>query len=147
METESVTVKVPANLLRLLEEKNYFGKPKDEWYINCVRQGIDGELNELSDIKEIRRLEKEYNIPQKNNDEQAEHIETVDRSITIKVPKEFDDFLQVLTKANGTTVEKYFVEELYGVLCSFYEGGHWDHYLEPLGKRLEKLADQVWQEI
>jgi hypothetical protein len=62
METENVSVKVPANLLRLLQEKNYFGKPKDEWYINCVRQGIDVELNKLSDAKDVRRLEKKYDI-------------------------------------------------------------------------------------
>ena len=61
METESVTVKVPANLMRLLEEKNYFGKTKDEWFTNSVGEGVDGELNEL-DIKEIRRLEKKYTI-------------------------------------------------------------------------------------
>lgn len=61
-EHENVTVQVPTNLLRLLEEKNYFGEPKDEWLINCVRQGVDGELNKLSDTREIRRLEKKYNI-------------------------------------------------------------------------------------
>jgi hypothetical protein len=61
-EYENVTVKVPTNLLRLLEEKKYFGKPKDKWLVNCVRQGIDVELNKLSDAKEIRRLEKEYGI-------------------------------------------------------------------------------------
>jgi len=60
METESVTVKVPANLMRLLEEKNYFSKTKDESFTNYVMQGIDGELNGLNDAKEIRRLEDKY---------------------------------------------------------------------------------------
>ena len=61
-EYENVTVKVPSNLLRLLEEKNYFGKTRDEWFIECVGQGVDAELNKLNDIKEIRRLEKKYGL-------------------------------------------------------------------------------------
>jgi len=78
---------------------------------------------------------------------EQEPIETVDRSVTIKIAKEFDDFLQLLTKANGTTPEKYLAEELYGVLCSFYQGGHMERLLDPFGNRLEKLANQVWQEL
>ena len=62
METENVTVKVPANLMRLLEEKNYFGKTKDEAFTNYATQGIDGELNKLNDQKEIRRLEDKYGL-------------------------------------------------------------------------------------
>ena len=62
METENAAVKVPANLMRLLEEKNYFGKTKDEWFIECVKQGVDAELNKLHDTKEIRRLEDKYGL-------------------------------------------------------------------------------------
>ena len=83
---------------------------------------------------------------QERNDEAAEPIETVNRTVTIKIAKEFDDFLQLLTKANGTTPEKYLAEELYGVLCSFYQGGHMERLLDPFGNRLDKLADQVWQQ-
>ena len=80
-------------------------------------------------------------------EQEQEPIETVDRSVTIKVAKEFDDFLQLLTKANGTTPEKYLAEELYGVLCSFYQGGYMEKLLDPFGNRLEKLAHQVWRDL
>lgn len=63
---ENVTVKVPENLMRLLEEKNYFGKTKEAWFANAVNEGVDKGLNELGrklgDWKEVRRLEKKYGL-------------------------------------------------------------------------------------
>lgn len=66
-EYENVTVKVPANLLRLLEEKNYFGKAKDQWFLQAVNDGIGSELDKLARIdgksfKEVRRLEEKYSL-------------------------------------------------------------------------------------
>jgi len=78
--------------------------------------------------------------------QEQEAIETVDRSVTIKIAKEFDSFLQILTKANDMTPEEFLANELYGILYNFYTGGHWDELLVPLGKRLDKLALQVWQQ-
>lgn len=62
MPTENVTLKVPSNLLRLLEEKSFFGKTKEAWFAECIRQGVDVELNKLKDQREIRRLEKKYGL-------------------------------------------------------------------------------------
>ncbi len=85
METESVTVKVPTNLLRLLQEKNYFGKTRDEWFTNCVKQGVDGELNKLRDTKRKSEDSKRsitYSLAsskekEKNGNKPRKHKETV----------------------------------------------------------------------
>jgi len=84
---------------------------------------------------------------QKCGDEAAEPIETVGRTVTIKIAKEFDDFLQILTKANDMTIEKFLSERVYAMLYNFYDGDYWGPLLEPLGKRLDKLALRVWQEL
>ena len=77
--SENVTTEIPANFLRLLEEKEYFGKTKEEWFINCVNQGVDVELNKLYDRKEVRRLEKKYNL---------EYLEpSFTRPFAVSVPK------------------------------------------------------------
>lgn len=64
IECENVIVKVPTNLLRLLEEKNYFGKTKAQFMTYCVNLGVDAYLNEL-DIAECRRLEDKYGLGEK----------------------------------------------------------------------------------
>jgi len=104
METENVTVKVPANLLRLLEEKNYFGKTKDESFTNYVMQGIDGELNELSDTKEIRRLEDKYALAiglglekAQNQDPAFEVPLTPEQYATMRAWIDAKDFIEIVT--------------------------------------------------
>jgi hypothetical protein len=64
IECENVTVKVPTNLLRLLDEKNYFGKTKAQFLTYCVSLGVDAYLNEL-DMAEWRRLEDKYGLTEK----------------------------------------------------------------------------------
>lgn len=54
-----VTVKVPKRLIALLEDQNYFGWAKEEYFTACMMRGTDCELNEL-DITEAQRLEKKY---------------------------------------------------------------------------------------
>jgi hypothetical protein len=71
-------------------------------------------------------------------------METVDRTVIVKLPKEFDDLLRMIANAQGETPEQILLEELYGVLYNFYEGNYLDdHYLVSLGKHLDKQCHDV----
>lgn len=54
-----VTVKVPKRLMRLLEDQDFFGWTKEEYFTACALRGTDCELNEL-DTTESLRLQKKY---------------------------------------------------------------------------------------
>ena len=43
-------------------------------------------------------------------------IETVTRTLTVTLPKQFDDYLESLAKAAGRTVESLMLEDLYSIL-------------------------------
>lgn len=77
-------------------------------------------------------------------------IATVDRTITVKLPKQFDDYLQTLAKALGRSVEKILLEDIYGVLDNFFSGGHNQSWIESVvsidnehGRQLEKQVQQI----
>lgn len=109
METETVTVIVPANLMRLLREKGYFGRTKDEAFANFARQGVDGELNKLKDQNEIRRLEDKYGLGVEffSEDPAFEVPLTPEQYATMRAWIEAKDFIEIFTgpgETKGTVI-------------------------------------------
>jgi hypothetical protein len=79
---------------------------------------------------------------------QTQQIETVQRTITVKLPKKFDSYLQGLARALNRTVESLLLEDLYAILENFFQGGFatgWtDEILDgELGKDLDEQVGQV----
>lgn len=104
METETVSAIVPANLMRLLREKGYFEKGKDEWFTSCVRQGVDVELNKLKDQSEIRRLEDKYGLGVEffSEDPAFEVPLTPEQYATMRAWLESKDFIEIFTGPGET---------------------------------------------
>jgi len=78
----------------------------------------------------------------------TEEIETVDRTITLKLPKNFDGYLQGLARALNRTVESILLDDLYAVLENFFQGGFATSWTEEildgeLGKNLDEQVSQV----
>lgn len=76
--------------------------------------------------------------------------DAVDRTITVKLPKQFDEYLQILAKGLGRTVEKILLEDMYSVLDNFFSGGHNQAWIESVvsidnerDKQLEKQIQQI----
>jgi hypothetical protein len=64
--------------------------------------------------------------------EQKPKIETVDVTLTIKIPKKYYEFLQGLAKMCQITVEYLLADELYRTLANFKQGGFieaWTEYV------------------
>ena len=79
-----------------------------------------------------------------------EKIETVERTITVKLPREFDEFLQKLAEKLNRTPEKILLKELYSVLESFFEGGFVKGLFEDItdydvehGRKLENQVSSI----
>jgi len=60
-DVEEINVKVPANLMRLLEAEHFFGCTRDQFLTKSIKRSIDVELNSLP-IEHMRRLERKYNL-------------------------------------------------------------------------------------
>jgi hypothetical protein len=54
-----VVVKVPKRLMQLLEDKDYFGWRKEDFFKMCVQAGTSSEISEL-DFSEVDRIGREY---------------------------------------------------------------------------------------
>ena len=54
-----LTIKVPKRLIQVLEDENYFGWNKEDFFVAAIKDGISCELSEL-DIDEVRRIHKKY---------------------------------------------------------------------------------------
>jgi hypothetical protein len=79
---------------------------------------------------------------------EKKQIETVDHTITVKLPKKFDTYLEGLARALNRSVESLLLEDLYHVLENFFQGGFatgWtDEILDgELGKDLDEQVSQV----
>jgi len=57
-ETVEVTIKVPKSLMDLLEEQNYFGWTKEEFFKTAIKSCIDITVNELTWDENQRFYEK-----------------------------------------------------------------------------------------
>jgi ribosome maturation protein Sdo1 len=72
-------------------------------------------------------------------------IETVDVTITVKIPKKYYEFLQDLAKMCRITVEYLLADELYCTLANFKKGGFieaWTENAESLDE-FEKQIEQI----
>jgi len=97
-------------------------------------------LKTLSKVRS-RRLRKARSM-------KTEKIETVDRTITVKLPRRLDEYLQGLARALNRTVENMLLEDLYAKLECFFQGGFAEDWtLEILdgseGKNLEQEVTEV----
>jgi len=54
-----VTVKVPKNIMDMLEKENFFGWDKEAFFSESVRHTIGAELSEM-DVDKTKRIYKEY---------------------------------------------------------------------------------------
>lgn len=74
-------------------------------------------------------------------------IETTERTLTVKLPKKFDDYLQGLARALNRTVESLLLEDLYAVLENFFQGGFATGWTDEIldGERGKDLDEQVSQ--
>lgn len=59
VEMETVTIKVAKDLMRVLEELNYFGYTKEQFFINAVKSRISCELCE-TDYGELDKIHEKY---------------------------------------------------------------------------------------
>ena len=59
VELVKVTIKIPGLLLKLLEEQNYFGWTKEEFFVEAVKAGI-GIVTSNMDSDECAKLYKKY---------------------------------------------------------------------------------------
>ena len=55
----TVKVQVRKQLMRLIEEANYFGRTREKFLADCIIAGTDVSMNDL-DFDEMRRLESKY---------------------------------------------------------------------------------------
>lgn len=78
-----------------------------------------------------------------------EEIAIVNRTLTVKIPKEFDEYLQSLAKALGRSVETFLTENLFSVLRGFFSCGHAQGWLEEIvdidNPRTKELEAQIRQ--
>lgn len=56
---ETIQVQVRKELLKLIEEANYFGRTKEKFFADCITAGTDSSVND-SDYEEMKRLQKKY---------------------------------------------------------------------------------------
>ena len=56
-----VTTKVPKRLMQFLEDQDYLGWSKEEFFTMCVKRGVDCEISEL-DIDVVIGFERKYGI-------------------------------------------------------------------------------------
>ncbi len=56
---ETVKVQVRKQLLKLIEEANYFGRTREKFLADCIIAGTDVSVNDL-DFDEKQRLTKKY---------------------------------------------------------------------------------------
>ena len=85
-------------------------------------------------------------------DKKAILKDTVDRTITLKLPRKLDEYLQGIAKVLGRSVDSVILEDAYSVFCNFFEGGYaegWQEYIIGLnsssvdGKSLDKQTDKI----
>jgi hypothetical protein len=58
-ETVEVTVKIPKRLMDVLEQEDYFGWSKQDFFVVAVQRGIGCELSDMP-FDEMKRLEAKY---------------------------------------------------------------------------------------
>ena len=58
---ETVTVKVPKNLMLLIQDQNYFGRVPDKFFADCVKRGVGCEMSRMP-IAEVKRLERKFKV-------------------------------------------------------------------------------------
>lgn len=78
--------------------------------------------------------------------EKTPEIETVIRTINVKLPKRFEDFLQGVAKIAGVSIEEVLLDALYGVLRNYIQGGHlegWTDWITENRKDLEKEVEKI----
>lgn len=78
--------------------------------------------------------------------EKASEIETVMRTINVKLPKKFDSFLQGVAKMAGVSIEEVLLDSLYAVLRNFLQGGYleeWTEWVLENRKDLEKEVREI----
>jgi hypothetical protein len=78
----------------------------------------------------------------------VKEVETVDRTILVKIPKNYDKLLSGLASGLHMTVEEILLEEVYGILKNFFSGGFFQGWTDALlddenYQDLEKEASQV----
>jgi hypothetical protein len=56
---ETVTVQVHKQLMRLIEEANYFGRTPEKFFADCITAGTDVSMNDLP-FDEMKRLQAKY---------------------------------------------------------------------------------------
>jgi len=85
-------------------------------------------------------------------DKKAILKDTVDRTITLKLPRKLDEYLQGIAQVLDRSVESIILEDTYSVFSNFFEGGYaeaWQEYVIDLnssmvdGKSLDKQTDKI----
>jgi len=61
LETLTVTVRVPKNLMDLVRDREYFGYGYEQFFVNAVRGIVSGELSRMPSEEE-KRLKKRYGV-------------------------------------------------------------------------------------
>jgi len=77
--------------------------------------------------------------------EETPEIETVMRNITLKLPKNFDNFLQGVAKIAGVSIEEVLLDALYGVLSNFLQGGYLENWYDWVMENRTDLEEQIRQ--
>jgi hypothetical protein len=61
METLTVTVRVPKNLMDLVRDRGYFGYGYEQFFVNAIRGMVSGELSHMPSEEE-KRLKKRFGV-------------------------------------------------------------------------------------
>jgi len=70
-------------------------------------------------------------------------IETVMRSINVKLPKRFDFFLQGVAKIADVSIEEVLLDALYSVLTSYLQGGYLENWTDWVIQNRTELEEEV----
>ena len=54
-----LTIRVPKRLMDMLEQENYFGWSKEDFFVVAVKRGISCEVNDM-DIDELSKFREKY---------------------------------------------------------------------------------------
>lgn len=75
--------------------------------------------------------------------EKTPEIETVMRTINVKLPKNFEDFLQGVAKIAGMSIEEVLLDALYSVLRNYIQGGHLETWIDWIVENRTDLEKEI----
>jgi hypothetical protein len=85
---------------------------------------------------------------------EQKHIETVNITLTVKLPKPWLPVLQGLSDLLGLSIDVILLDGLYSTLSNFFWGGHFDAWMEYAAEkhgltkaRTEQLEEMIEQMV